>query len=356
MRLGNSLEYSGDPIVSANLVAQREQAGVDVVWVAEAYGFDSPTLMGYLAGRTTTVEIGSGVINVFSRTPTAIAQTAAGLDNVSGGRAILGLGASGPQVIEGFHGVPYEKPLSRIRDVVHVVRDVLRREAPLQYDGATVSVPLPTAHGTGLGKPLKLINRPNRSAVPIYLASVTEKSVEMTAEIADGWWPALFMPEMANAVWGGSLEAGFARRDAALGPLQIACGPLLLAITEGAERERLLDAARNQIALYVGGMGAAGKNFYNDVFARSGFADAARKIQELYLSGNKAEAAALVPRTALENMNLIGSPGFIKERIAAYAESGVTVLNVTPASPDLDLISTVKGWLPMVDENSCART
>lgn len=346
MRLGNSLEYSGDPMGAANLVAQRERAGIDVVWVAEAYGFDSPTLMGYLAGRTTRVEIGSGIINVFSRTPTAIAQTAAGLDNVSGGRALLGLGASGPQVIEGFHGVAYEKPLSRIRDVVQIVRHVLRREAPLQYDGACVSVPLPPGIGTGLGKPLKLINRPKRPSVPIYLASVTDKSVEMTAEVADGWWPAMFMPETAGAVWGDPMKAGLARRDAALGPLEIACGPLRLAIAEGAERQRLLDAARDPIALYVGGMGAVGKNFYNDVFVRSGFADTAREIQQLYLNGKKAEAAALVPSVALENMNLIGSPGFIRERIAAYAESGVTVLNVEPVTDDPDLIATVKGWLP----------
>jgi len=346
VRLGNALEYSGDPMGAANLVAEREQAGIDVVWVAEAWGFDSPTLMGYLAGRTTSVEIGSGIINVFSRTPAAIAQTAAGLDNVSGGRAILGLGASGPQVIEGFHGVAYDKPLSRIRDVIHVVRDVLRCEAPLRYDGASVSIPLPPGDGTGLGKPLKLINRPTRAAVPIYVASVTDKSVQMTAEIAEGWWPAMFMPETADAVWGGPLKAGLARRDAALGPMEIACGPLALAIAEGDERERLLDAARDPIALYVGGMGAAGKNFYNDVFVRAGFADAAREIQRLYLSGKKAEAAALVPRTALENMNLIGSPGFIRERIAAYAESGVTMLNVTPISPDPDLLATVKSWLP----------
>ena len=345
MRLGNSLEYSGDPTASANLATQREQAGVDVIWVPEAYGFDSPTMMGYLAGRTTTVEIGSGVMNVFSRTPTAIAQTAAGLDNLSGGRGILGLGSSGPQVIEGFHGVPFERPLSRIRDVVAVVRNVLRREAPLQYAGQSFAIPLPSGCGTGLGKPLKLINQPKRSAVPIYLASTTEKSVELAAEIADGWWPAMFIPEMADAVWGPSIKAGLARRDPSLGPLEITC-LVLLAIAEGDERQRALDTARDQIALYVGGMGAVGRNFYNEVFARSGFADAAGRIQELYLSGKKADAAAMVPHSALENLNLIGSPGFIQERIAAFAQSGVTLLNVTPLNNDPDVIARVKSWLP----------
>lgn len=345
MRLGSSLEYAGDPITSAEAVAEQEKAGLDVVWVTEAYGFDSPTMMGFLAGRTSSIEIGSGVMNVFSRTPAAIAQTAAGLDNVSGGRAILGLGASGPQVIEGFHGQAFEKPLSRIRDVVQVVRQVLRREGPLRYQGKAVSVPLPDGQGTGLGKPLKLINRPNRAAVPLYLASVTEKSVEMTAEIADGWWPALFMPENADAVWGPSLRAGMARRDPALGPLEVTCGGLL-AVAEGDERDRLLAIGRNHIALYVGGMGAVGKNFYNDVLARSGYPDEARTIQELYLSGRKAEAAALVPRVVVENMNFIGSPAFIQERMAAYGEAGVTILNVTPVGGDLDLISRAKDWLP----------
>jgi F420-dependent oxidoreductase-like protein len=345
VRLGNALEYSGDPIVSANRAAQRERAGVDVIWVAEAYGFDAPTMMGYLAARTSTAEIGSGVMNVFSRTPAAIAQTAAGLDNLSGGRAVLGLGSSGPQVIEGFHAVPYEKPLNRIRDVVHVVRDALRREGPLQYQGHSVSIPLPPGRGTGLGKPLKLINHPKRPAVPIYLASTTEKSVEMAAEIADGWWPAMFIPETAQAIWGTALKSGFARRDVSLAPLETAC-LVLLAIAEGDERERLLDTAREQIALYVGGMGAVGKNFYNEMFVRSGYGDAASKIQELYLGGKKADAAAHVPREALENLNLIGSPGFIQERIAAFAEAGVTVLNVTPLTDDLELISKVKGWLP----------
>jgi F420-dependent oxidoreductase-like protein len=345
MRLGNVLEYSGNPVETAELISQRERAGVDVVWVSEAYGYDSPTLMGYLAARTCRVEIGSAIINVFSRTPAAIAQTAAGLDHVSGGRAILGLGASGPQVIEGFHGVPYRKPLARTREVVDVVRQALRREHPIELAGDTVSIPLLGAGTTGLGKPLKLINRPARPAVPIFLASIGDRSIETAAEIADGWFPSVFVPDLAQKIWSGPLAAGLARRDPALGRLEVAAGGML-AVAEGTERDHLLQRGRQQLALYIGGMGATTKNFYNDVFVRSGYEDEARPIQELYLQGRKAEAAAAVPQEALENMNLVGSPGFIKERIAAFAEAGVTILNITPLTTDLGTIERVRSWLP----------
>lgn len=345
MLLANALEYAGDPRAAAEQVARREQAGIDVIWVSEAYGFDAPTMLGYLAAKTERVQIGTSIINAFSRTPTAIAQTFAGLDNVSGGRAILGLGASGPQVIEGFHGVPYRKPLGRVRDVVTTVRRVLAREEPLVLDGETVTIPLPASEGTGLGKPLRLINRPERPAVPIYLAAVAPRSVAMTAEIADGWLPALWIPEMAPPVYREVIAEGSAKRDPALGPLQISAGGML-AIAEGEERERYLQRARQMLALYTGGMGARNKNFYNDILVQYGFPDAAREIQDLYLSGKKDEAAALVPQDVVEKLNLIGSESFVRERIAAYAESGVTVLNVVLLQDDLELVGKVKSWLP----------
>jgi F420-dependent oxidoreductase-like protein len=345
VRLANFLQYGGDPRAAAEQVVAQERAGLDIVWVAEAYGFDSPTLLGYLAARTETVQIGSAILNVYSRTPGALAQTAAGLDNVSQGRAILGLGASGPQVIEGFHGVPYTKPLTRTREVIDVVRQVLAREAPLELDGRTVTVPLPAEQGTGLGKPLKMLNRPERPAVPIYVASLGERNVAMTAEVADGWIPHLYVPEHADAVWGAPLAEGRADRDPALGDLEVVAGGML-AIAEGDERDRMLDAGRAQIALYVGGMGAKGKNFYNDLFVRYGYEQEAAEIQDLYLSGHKREAEAKVPREALERSNLVGSPGFIQERIAAYAEAGVTVLNTIPLDTDPTLIEQVKSWMP----------
>ena len=197
MKLSTQLMYAGNPREAADQVAALEKAGLDTVWVAEAYGFDSPTLMGYLAAKTETVEIGSAILNVYSRTPGALAQTAAGLDNVSGGRAILGLGASGPQVIEGWHGVAYDKPLGRTREVVDIVREALRRE-PLDHDGRSSRSRCPTDQGTGLGKPLKMLTQPERAGVPIYIAALGQKNVEGTAEYADGWLPFLFAPEKAR--------------------------------------------------------------------------------------------------------------------------------------------------------------
>ncbi len=201
MKLSTMLMYDGNPRSAADQITAWEQAGLDLVWVAEAYGFDSPTLMGYLAARTERVEIGAGILNVFSRTPGALLQTAAGLDNVSAGRAVLGLGASGPQVIEGFHGMPYERPLGRTREVVSILRQGMRRE-PLSHEGREFTLPLPADQGLGLGKPLKLLTKPERPEVPIWLASLGDKNVELTAEVADGWIPHLVYPEKVNEVWG----------------------------------------------------------------------------------------------------------------------------------------------------------
>src|SRR5690242_19247065 len=197
MKLSTMLMYAGNPREAADQVVAWERAGLDTVWVAEAYGFDSPTLMGYLAAKTETIEIGSAILNIYSRTPGALLQTAAGLDNVSGGRAILGLGASGPQVIEGFHGMPYDKPLARTRELIEILRMGLRRET-LSYDGKVFTLPLPADQGLGLGKPLKLLNKPERADLPLYVAALGDNNVAMTAEIADGWLPFLFLPEKAQ--------------------------------------------------------------------------------------------------------------------------------------------------------------
>ena len=333
MKLATQLMYDGNPRRAADSVAALEKAGLDRVWVAEAYGFDSPTLMGYLAAKTETVEIGSAILNIYSRTPGALLQTAAGLDNVSGGRAILGLGASGPQVIEGFHGVPYSKPLARTAEIVDIVRRGLKRE-PLTADGE-YHLPLTKDHGavTGLGKALKLLTKPERDTIPIWIAALGAKSVEQTAEIADGWIPHLFHPEKAALVWGGALEAGRAKRLEGLAPLEVMAGGMV-AIGEGPETKALLDFARPLFALYVGGMGAKGKNFYNDVARAYGYEEEAEKIQDLYLSGKKKEAEALVPTEWLEASNLVGPASYVRERIEAFKEAGVTTLHVHPASDD----------------------
>jgi len=345
MKLSTPLTYSGNPREAADKVAALERAGLDTVFVAEAYGFDSPTLMGYLAARTERVEIGAAILNVYSRTPGALAQTAAGLDNVSGGRAILGLGASGPQVVEGWHGLPYDRPLTRTREVVEVVRMALRRER-LEYSGRSVTLPLPADQGLGLGKPLKMLTRPERPSVPIYVAALGEKNVEGTAEYADGWLPFLFAPERAGAVWGDALAAGTAKRLDGLGPLEVVAGGM---VSVGEDVKHLLDLARPTVALYVGGMGARGKNFYHSLACRYGFEEEATRIQEMYLDGHKRDAEAVVPLELLEMTNLVGPESYVRERIAAFAEAGVTNLQVVPVPADggdpADLVRTLREWV-----------
>jgi F420-dependent oxidoreductase-like protein len=345
MRLSMQLSYSGDFKKAAQQVVDLEHAGLDIVWVAEAYTFDAISLMGYLAAKTDRVEIGSGIINVYSRTATLVGMTFAGLDYVSGGRAICGLGASGPQVIEGFHGIAYEKPMTRIKEYIDVCRTVWRREV-VNYQGEAVQIPLPAGKGTGLGKPLKLINHPVRPSIPIWWASLMGRSVEATAEVADGWLPIMFIPERADRVWGDQLRAGLAKRSPDLAPLDIAAGGMVAIGDEfaGDAATRVLDMARPGVALYVGGMGARGKNFYNDVARRYGFVDEAIEIQDLYLDGKKEEAASKVPSEWLEKANLVGPHSYVAERVAAFKEAGVTVLSVSPIGPDpVKTIETLRG-------------
>jgi len=333
VKLSMTLNYAGGYAQSADQAAALEKVGLDVVWVAEAYSYDAPSFMGYLAAKTERLEIGSAILPIYSRTPTLIAMTAAGIDALSGGRCILGLGASGPQVIEGFHGVPYDRPLTRTREIIDVCRQVWAREAPLVHDGAAYHIPLPEGQGTGLGKALKIINHPVRSRIPIWVAALGEKNVAMTAEVADGWLPIFFVPDKVKEVFGPSLEAGAAGRDPTLDRLQIAAGGLL-AIGEESEVAAIRELGRPMAALYIGGMGAKGKNFYNALACRYGYEKEAAEIQDLYLSGKKQEAAALVPAELLEATSLCGPEGYIKERVAGLAEAGVTHLNVTPVGPD----------------------
>ena len=329
MQISTFLGYDGDFRVAARRVAELEHAGLDLVWVAEAYGFDSPSLMGFLAAGTERVQIASGILPIYTRTPSLIAMTAAGLDALSGGRFQLGLGASGPQVIEGWHGVPFDAPLGRTREIVEICRAVWAREAPVVHEGRYYELPLPPEQGTGLAKPLKMITHPVRARIPVWLAALGERNVELAAEIADGWLPILFIPERAGAVWGASLRAGHAKRSAGLGPLQISAGGLL-AIGDGDEVLAVRELARPMVALYVGGMGAKGRNFYNDLARRYGFEKEAEGIQDLYLAGRRDEAMALVPEELLALTSLTGPRAWVAERVAAYREAGVTDLQVTP--------------------------
>ena len=345
MQLSMQIGYSGGHKKSAALVRDLEKAGLDVAWVAEAYSFDAPSYMGYLAAVTERVQIAAGILPIYTRTPTLLAMTAAGVDALSDGRCIMGLGASGPQVIEGFHGVPYDRPLARTREIIEICREVWKREAPLAHDGPIYKLPLPAGEGTGLGKSLKLINHPVRPSIPIFVASLGEKNLELTAELADGWLPVFFIPEKAQQVFGPSLDAGKAKRDSALGTLQInAGGPV--AIGELKDVAHLRDLARPGMALYIGGMGAKNKNFYNSLVRRYGYEAEAEKIQELYLSGQKKEAEALVPEEMLELTSLIGPESWVKERIQAYADAGVTMLSIQPLGPNpVETVEKLKSWV-----------
>ena len=345
MKLSMTLNYAGSHADSARQAVELEKAGLDVVWVAEAYSYDAPSFMGYLAAKTERLEIGSAILPIFSRTPTLIAMTAAGIDAMSGGRCILGLGASGPQVIEGFHGVPYDRPLTRTREIIDICRTVWAREVPLTHDGAVYHIPLPEGQGTGLGKPLKIINHPVRPRIPIWVAALGEKNVAMTAEVADGWLPIFFMPDKARDVFGPSLDEGTAERDPSLGTLEIAAGGLF-AIGEEAEVASVRELGRPMVALYVGGMGAKGRNFYNTLACRYGYEKEAAEIQDLYLSGHKKEAAEKVPAELLEGTSLCGPEGYIKDKVAALAEAGVTHLSVTPVGPDpVAMIEKLRSWV-----------
>ncbi|MEV4010240.1 LLM class F420-dependent oxidoreductase [Nonomuraea angiospora] len=326
MRIGMALNYSGGFKETVAELADYEKAGLDIVFVAEAYSFDAVSQMGYIAARTERLEIASGILPIYSRTPTLLAMTAAGLDYVSDGRFTLGLGASGPQVIEGFHGVPYTAPLGRTREVIEICRQVWRRER-LVHEGKHYTLPLPPDQGTGLGKPLKLINHPVRPRIPIVVAAIGPKNVELAAELAEGWEPIFYVPEKAADVWGRSLAAGKAKRDPELGELDVIAQASLAV---GDDVAGLLEFGRPMAALYIGGMGAKGRNFYNDLARRYGYEKEAERIQDLYLEGKKDEAAALVPGELLESMSLIGSEGFVRDRVQAMKESGVTTLNVAP--------------------------
>jgi F420-dependent oxidoreductase-like protein len=342
MKLGAGVGLRDSPDSFAAHVRRLEDAGVGYLWCGEAYTADAVSSLGFVAAVSRHAQIGSSILPLYTRTPSVLAMTAVGLDKLSSGRFILGLGASGPQVIEGFHGVPYDAPLARTAEIIEICRSVWRRDR-LEHHGRLYEIPLPAGQGTGLGKPLKLIDHPVRERIPIFIASLGPRNVEMTAAIADGWLPLHFWPDRADRAWGDALRAGRARRADGLAPMEIvAGGPLAI----GADVEHLRELARPHLALYFGGMGARGQNFYNDVLRRYGYEKEAGQIQDAYLSGDKNAAAALVPDDLVAGISLIGTEGFVRDRIAAYREAGVTILNVQPVGPGgIADIETVAGWL-----------
>lgn len=342
MKLGVTVGMHHEPAAFIRNVQRLEDAGAEYLWTGEAYTADAVSTLGFLAAITKRAQIGSSILPLYTRTPTLLAMTAAGIDRLSGGRCILGLGASGPQVIEGFHGVPYDRPLARTREIIEICRRVWRHEK-LQHDGPLYPIPLPAGQGTGFGKPLKLIEAPLRNRIPIFVAALGRRNVEMTAELAEGWIPIHFWPERAEALWGASIAAGLARRSPDLPALEVVAGGPL-AIGEGLEDLR--NSARRALALYFGGMGPRGRNYYNDVLRGYGYEREADEVQELYLGGRRKEAAAAIPQELVDGLSLVGEEGFVRERVGAFRDAGVTVLNVTPVGPDpIRSLETVASWL-----------
>jgi F420-dependent oxidoreductase-like protein len=327
MRLGMIADYTGGFAETVELLQEYERNGLDLVAVAEAYSFDAVSQLGYIAAKTEKLQLMSGILPIYSRTPSLTAMTAAGLDYVSNGRFNLGLGSSGPQVIEGFHGVRYDAPLGRTREVIEICRQVWRRE-PVEFEGQHYAVPLTEARGgSGLGKPLKLINHPVRADIPISVAALGPKNVALVAEVADGWQPLFFHPTRAQQAWGESLEAGFSKRDPGLGELDI---QLQVQFFLGEPSPETVAVVRNQLALYVGGMGARDKNFYHQLACRYGYESEAAEIQELYLSGRKAEAAAAVPDDLVEAVSLIGYEDSVRRQVAEFHAADVRTLLLNP--------------------------
>jgi F420-dependent oxidoreductase-like protein len=334
VKLGYYMGYAQpgtSPLELIELAREAERLGYDSAWAAEAWGVDAITPLAWLGATTSTIKLGTAIMQLPGRSPANAAMTAATLDLLSGGRFLMGLGTSGPQVVEGWHGQAWGRPLGKTREYVEIVRAVLRRER-LEHHGAHYDIPL--ANGTGLGKPLKLMARPLRAEIPIYLAAISPKAVEQAFEIADGWLPIFWSPERARSVF----PLSRARDGFDIAPAV----PALL--TDDVESGR--NGLKEYYSFYVGGMGARGKNFYNDLIANYGFAQEARTIQDLYLSGQKEAAAAAVPEALLEGLSLVGPASFVRERIVALRASGVTTLDVQPIGDDpVGDVERVKEWV-----------
>jgi F420-dependent oxidoreductase-like protein len=330
VRLGLQLGYD-DPVMWVGLAEEADRAGFHSVWTSEAYGSDAVSPLAWIGGRTTNVKLGTAIMQMPARTPATTAATVATLDLLSGGRVLLGLGTSGPQVAEGWHGEAFGKPLRRTREYVAIVRSILAREAPLEHHGEHYDIPYTGADATGLGKPLKLILHPPRADVPIYLAAIGPKNVALTAEIADGWLPIFFSPERFAETHRPALEEGFARRGGRPEGWDLAAHvPVVVADDVQAARDFL----KPLLALYLGGMGARGQNFYNRLAQRYGYEEAAATIQELYLDGKKNEAIAAVPDALVDEVSLVGDRARIADRVAAFRDCGVTTLVLQARQPE----------------------
>ena len=333
MRLGLMVGYSGARIhLPMDLIREADRLGYHAVWTSEAYGSDCVSPLAWIGALTENIKLGTAIMQMPARSPAMTAMTAITLDQLSGGRALVGLGLSGPQVVEGWHGRPYGKPLAKTREYLSIVRQILAREAPLEHEGEHYQIPYRGDDATGLGKPLKSIVH-GRADMPIYLAAIGPRNVALTAEIADGWLPIFFSPAAYDDCYRDVLEAGFAKA----GPGKSSADfDIAASVTVVIEED--LEAAYNQIkpvlALYIGGMGAKGKNFYYDLACRYGFPEAADKIQELYLGGRKGEAMMAVPDALVDAVALVGSKERIRDRIQLWRDCPVNTLNITAFTVD----------------------
>jgi F420-dependent oxidoreductase-like protein len=333
MKLGLQLGYWGaqPPEGVAELVAAAEESGFDALFTAEAYGSDAFTPLAWWGRETSRLRLGTSIVQMSGRSPASIAMHALTLDHLSGGRVVLGMGVSGPQVVEGWYGAPFAKPLARTREVVDIVRQVLAREAPVTNDGPHHPLPYDGPGSVGLGKPLRSIVHPLRADIPIWLGAEGPKNVAMTAEIADGWIPLFYSPAVAP-MYREWLDEGFARPGArrTRDDFEIAA-TVSLRITD--DPAAALAELKPVVALYMGGMGAKGQNFHNDVFVRMGYADLANDVQDLYLAGRKDEAVARIPDELVDSLHIVGDAAKVKDRVAEWEDAGVTTVLLALTDP-----------------------
>ncbi len=328
MKLALTLNYSGAAMaLDMTKILEAERLGYASVWSAEAYGSDAVTPAAWIAARTETIHVGTAIMQIPARTPAMTAMTAMTLDALSGGRFRLGLGVSGPQVVEGWHGQAFGKPLAKTREYVEIVRSILRRDKPLEFRGEYYQIPYAGADATGLGKPLRSILH-GRAGLPIYLAAVGPRNVALAAEIADGWIPVFFSARRV-AMFRGWLDEGFRAGGHGAGVARNFDVMPMVSVVVGDDVEACRAAVKPRLALYVGGMGARGRNFYNDIARRYGYEEAAKRIQDLYLSGRKDEAAAAVPDALVDEVALCGPRERIREQLTEWTSSSVTTIMVT---------------------------
>ncbi|MDS0132020.1 MULTISPECIES: LLM class flavin-dependent oxidoreductase [unclassified Amycolatopsis] len=335
MKTATTVEFSQDTRATLDFVLEAEKLGLDVCWVAEAWGSDAPSALGYLAARTDRIRLGSGIIQLGTRTPVAIAQAALTLADLSGGRFALGLGASGPQVIEGLHGVPFAKPLTRMRETVEIIRQAFAGEK-ISFSGAAFEIPRP-----GEARPMRLSTAPNPD-IPIYLATLSPKLLELTGEVADGWLGTSFVPEGADAYF-AHLDAGLAKAGRERKDIDVCQGAEVAFADNEDELRAMVGSRKKELAFSLGGMGSASTNFYNDAYSRQGWADVAAEVRERWQAGDRDGAAALVTDEMVLGTTLIGTEEMVRERLRVWRDAGIDTVRLYPAGETLEARLTTLG-------------